>query len=152
MEDEGSQLTNCQTNLAITIHALSLLFWHFINKPAYHWADMSLHLLLLKSSMNQALNIFQHRLMFNFSDLLILQNSGCPWRHAIDTPVCVAVLVADGDREPAVVGPNDLDRLGRFARDGHLLAFATVSRLVSCPVRTFTWKYKNNLIIKIFFY
>ena len=27
------------------------IFWHFINATAYHWGDMSLHLLLLKSSM-----------------------------------------------------------------------------------------------------
>ena len=25
---------------------LSLLFWHFINTPAYHWADTSLHITL----------------------------------------------------------------------------------------------------------
>ena len=39
--DEGSYLSNCQTNLVIALHAPSLLFWHFINTTAYH---LSLHL------------------------------------------------------------------------------------------------------------
>ena len=34
--DEGSYLPNCQTNLVITLHAPSLLFWHFIITTAYH--------------------------------------------------------------------------------------------------------------------
>ena len=41
---EGSNVPNCQTNLIIALYALSLLFCHFINTTAYHWADMSLHL------------------------------------------------------------------------------------------------------------
>ena len=76
--------------------------------------------------------------MFNFSDLLILQNSGCPWRHAIDTPVCVAVLVADGDREPAVVGPYDLNRLARVAEDGDGITLTSIGCLVFGPVRCLT--------------
>ena len=36
MGDEGSNLLNCQTTLVIVLHALSLLFWHFINTTAYH--------------------------------------------------------------------------------------------------------------------
>ena len=34
--DEGSFLPNCQANLVIALHALSILFWHFINTTAYH--------------------------------------------------------------------------------------------------------------------
>ena len=33
--DDGSYLLNCHTNLVITHHALSLLFWHFINTTAF---------------------------------------------------------------------------------------------------------------------
>ena len=29
-------------------------------------------------------------------------------RHAVDTPVGVAMLVADGNGEPAIVGPDDV--------------------------------------------
>ena len=32
--------------IMVQISTLSLLFWHFINTLAYHWADKSLHLLL----------------------------------------------------------------------------------------------------------
>ena len=41
--DDGSYLPNCQTNLVIALHALSLLFWHFINTTAYHlgWYEPS---------------------------------------------------------------------------------------------------------------
>ena len=34
--DEGFHLLNCQTNLAIVLHALSHLFWHFVKTTAYH--------------------------------------------------------------------------------------------------------------------
>ena len=34
--DEGSYLPNCQTILVAVLHALSLLFCHFINTTAYH--------------------------------------------------------------------------------------------------------------------
>ena len=33
--DEGSYLTNCQSNLVIALHALSLLLYNFINTTAY---------------------------------------------------------------------------------------------------------------------
>ena len=45
--NEGSYQPNNQTNLVIALHdTLSLLFCHFINTSAYHWAYTSLHLLL----------------------------------------------------------------------------------------------------------
>ena len=31
------------------------------------------------------------------------------WRHAVHAPVSVAVQVADGDAEPAVVGTDDVE-------------------------------------------
>jgi len=37
-----------------------------------------------------------------------LQHPCCRCGHAVDAPVGVAVLVADGDGEPAVVGPDHL--------------------------------------------
>ena len=40
--DEGSYLSDCQTNLVIKLHLLSL----FLGTLAYHYADTSLHLLL----------------------------------------------------------------------------------------------------------
>ena len=50
--DEGSDLPNCQTNLFVVYRELSLLFWHFLNATAsLPLGYMSLHLLLLKSSM-----------------------------------------------------------------------------------------------------
>ena len=55
-------------------------------------------------------------------------------RHTVDAPVCIAVLVADGDGEPAVVGPDHLDGLAGVAEDAHGVAFAAVSRLVLCTV------------------
>ena len=35
---------NVLSNLVIALHALSLLFWNFINTTAYHLADINLHL------------------------------------------------------------------------------------------------------------
>ena len=35
MRDEGLYLPNCQTNLVIVLHVLSLLLWHFIMATAF---------------------------------------------------------------------------------------------------------------------
>ena len=57
-------------------------------------------------------------------------------RHTIDTPVGLSVAVADGDREPAEVGPDDGDdaveprAVAVLARYGHVLPLAPVVRLV----------------------
>lgn len=58
-------------------------------------------------------------------------------RHAVDAPVRVPVLVADGDGEAAVVGADHLDGLAfcRVARDEHLFALALVRGLVPAAVR-----------------
>ncbi len=53
------------------------------------------------------------------------------------------MLVADGDGESAVVGPDHLDGLAGVAEDAHGVAFAAVSRLVLCPVRSLTWNKDN---------
>ena len=47
MERDSLYLPNCQTNLVIALHALSQLFWQFINTTAYHLGRYSLHLFLL---------------------------------------------------------------------------------------------------------
>ena len=45
--NEGSYRPNCQTNIKIVLHELTLLFWHFT------WADINLHLHQIKSSTAQ---------------------------------------------------------------------------------------------------
>ena len=67
-----------------------------------------------------------------------LEDPGSRLRHAVDAPVCVPVLVADGDREPAVVGPYDLNRLARVAEDGDGITLTSIGRLVFGPVRCLT--------------
>ena len=48
--------------------------------------------------------------------------------HAVDAPVRLPVVIADGDGEPAVVGSDDLDvLLGLLALDQQLLALAGVA-------------------------
>ena len=44
--DAVSYLPNGQSNLVIGLFPLSVLFCNFINTAAYHWADVSLNLLL----------------------------------------------------------------------------------------------------------
>ena len=69
---------------------------------------------------------------------LSLQDPRRGLRHAVDAPVRVTVLVADGDREPPVVGPDDLNRFTRIAKDGHRFALATISSFVLGSVRCLT--------------
>ena len=76
-------------------------------------------------------------IMYDFwviANLLCLKNPGGSRAHAVDRPVCVAVFVADGDGEPSIVGPDDLNDLTRLARNCHLLALASVGSLVSSPI------------------
>ena len=58
-------------------------------------------------------SIQQHLLKYcclsnNNNILPSLQHPRCCGGHTVDAPVGVAVLVADGDGEPAVIGPDDL--------------------------------------------
>ena len=79
-----------------------------------------------------------------FVVLPLLKYFCCLWRHTVDTPVRLAVSVADGDGEPAEVGPNDGDDavqarpVAVLARDCHVLALAPVVRLVKGAVWTST--------------
>ena len=44
--DEGGHWPNCQTNLVLVHHELSLLFCHFINTTAYHHMPLAEALLV----------------------------------------------------------------------------------------------------------
>ena len=57
------------------------------------------------------------------------------------------MLVADGDGESAVVGPDDLDDLAGPAGDGHLLALAPVRRLVRRSSGSFACKKKKTFVL-----
>ena len=52
------------------------------------------------------------------------------WRHAVHAPVSVAVQVADGDAEPAVVGADDIQVEADVAGDVELGLLARIRRLV----------------------
>lgn len=76
--------------------------------------------------------------------LLLLQDLCGLRSKAVDVPVSLTVPVADGDGEPAKVGPDDLDgaveagAVGRLAGHGHVLAFAAVVCLVQSAIWTST--------------
>ena len=68
---EGSYLANCQTNLVIALHALSLLFCSFINTTAIHlgrykpsYSTKELHDWYVK--WNIKINAVQNKLCFNY--------------------------------------------------------------------------------------
>ena len=58
--DEGSYLPDCQSNLVIALHALSLFFCKFTNTTAHLWAYMSLHL-PLAVALPARTNAFKHQ-------------------------------------------------------------------------------------------
>lgn len=81
-----------------------------------------------------------------------MENSETLGRHAVDGPLRVAVVVADGDGEAAVVGPDEVDLLARPARDGQCLALARVGRVVP----RLLWKNNghvniNSLLLPFFY-
>jgi len=59
----------------------------------------------------------------------VLQDPETPGRHAVDTPVSDAVLVADADREPAVVCSHDFDDGAVVALQLQPVPLAGVGRL-----------------------
>ena len=59
--------------------------------------------------------------------LPVLENLPGLGRHTVDTPVGLPLLVTDGDTEPAIVGPDDLDGLLLLALDEELLPLAGVA-------------------------
>lgn len=71
-------------------------------------------------------------------------------RHAVDAPVRLPVLVANGDGEPAEVGSDDADHAVQagaitvLTSDGHVLGFTPVVRLVQCSIRTSPWNERRE--------
>lgn len=60
-----------------------------------------------------------------------MQNPERLGRHAVDTPLRVAMVVADCDGEPTVVGSDKMDQLPVLALDLQSLAFTSIRRVVS---------------------
>ena len=77
----------------------------------------------------------------------LLHDPGGGGGHAVDTEVHLAVVVADGDAEPAKVGPNDLDPVVGGAGEGEGLSLAPVGRLVAGSVGADPWK-KTKILLK----
>ena len=66
-------------------------------------------------------------------------------RHTVDAPVGLAIVVADGDAEPAIVGSHDLDRLLGIAGHHQLVPFAGVSSSYGRLPRGFAaWKKEKS--------
>ncbi len=61
-------------------------------------------------------------------DSRVLKDMRCAGRHAVVGPVGAALVIADGDAEPAVVGAHNLDELPGPTAHLQLLALAGVSR------------------------
>lgn len=60
----------------------------------------------------------------------------CPGAHAVDAPVCVSVVIADGDGEAAVIGPDDVQVAARGAVDLQPRALARVrGEVAGFPLR-----------------
>ena len=68
---------------------------------------------------------------------LVLKDVSSLGRHTVDAPVGLAIVVADGDAEPAIVGSHDLDRLLRIAGYDQLVPFACVSSTYGRLPRSF---------------
>ena len=84
-------------------------------------------------------------------ELLGVQGTEGAMRHAVDAPISVAMLVANGDGETAVVGPQQVDHLsGVVARERQRGALARVGRpvlpLFSCKKNKPNKTKKRNLI------
>lgn len=67
-------------------------------------------------------------------NLLVVQDAVRPGTHAVDGPLGVAMLVADGDAEAAVVGPDEVDHVTRVALHVEGGALARVRRPVARPL------------------
>lgn len=72
-----------------------------------------------------------------------LHNSGCPWSHAIHTPICESMLVANGDGEPTKVGSNHLDGLLGLAGNPEVVSFTSVGRFIFGAIWCLTWNNHN---------
>ena len=82
----------------------------------------------------------------NSNFLLFFQNAPRLGSHAVDAPVGVAVAVADGDGEAAVVGPDHLDGGVGVALDRQLVALAAVGSFVLGSIRILSYEKKREKI------
>lgn len=69
-----------------------------------------------------------------------MKNPQTPRAHAVDAPVGVPVVVADGDGEPSIVRPDEVDDGAFSAANLQGLAFTRVR----CFISGF-WKKEKNL-------
>ena len=67
----------------------------------------------------------------------------CPRRHAVDGPVCVAVVVADGDGESAIVSSDDVEVEAWPTGD---VQPAVLAGVVSLVVLTCQWLCNRNMV------
>lgn len=69
-----------------------------------------------------------------------MQNPEWLGRHAVDTPLRVAMVVADSDGKPTIVGSDKMNQLPVLALDLESLAFTSVC----CIVSVLFWNNKNS--------
>ena len=63
-----------------------------------------------------------------------MQHTMAASAHAVDTPIRVAVRVADGDGKAAIVSPDEVDDVVRLALHGERRPFARVGGEVLSPI------------------
>lgn len=80
----------------------------------------------------------------DLENLLSLQYPCCGMRHAIDTPICVPIFVADCYWKSAIVGTYHLYCLARITGYSQVFALASVGCLVFRSIRSLTWKWKKT--------
>jgi hypothetical protein len=97
-----------------------------------------------KNTAKISLNFFRNSCsVYLYGCVPILEDVPGLGRHTVDAPVGAALLVADGDAEPAVVGPDDLYELPLCAGHLQLLALARVSGADARQELT-AWIYEKN--------
>ena len=73
-----------------------------------------------------------------------LHGPECSAGLAVDFPVCVSVIIANGDGEPSVVCPDDVQVLAGTAADVQSRTLASISRqplrIAFGPGQSHTWK------------
>lgn len=72
-----------------------------------------------------------------------MQNPEWLGRHAVDTPLRVAMVVADSDGKPTIVGSDKMNQLPVLALDLESLAFTSVR----CIVSVLFWNNKNSIYL-----
>ena len=81
-------------------------------------------------------------LINDYISLHFAENLDRLWRRTVDIPVGDAVFVADGDGEPPVVCPDELDRAVAGTRQLYVRSLALVRSLDHLPIGGGTWNTK----------